>query len=283
MTRFHQATIATFMALACGGCAAQSDAGTGTAPTGAAQAPDLPPEAAAASPDDGSSFARARTLPLGGEVSVSHDTKGDRFFVVAIPEGSDGILSIAAEDTPAGWDPAVTVFDGAEKAIDRIQSSGPSAAARRETSIAASGGHVYYVKAHGRPTTAPYRLRASFIAVDDAFEPNDDLATARPVRAGEPIDVHLFAGHDTNAGVDADFFRIATDGSGTIRIRLENGSRSESQQAFTATVIGLGSASSTPGGDLDATFAVPAGAREVVVGLTGSSSPHASKATFSVY
>lgn len=280
MRRFEEIAVATLLALACGACAAEA------APAAALEPSAVPlfaadGEASSGSEDDGSSIDRARAVPAGEEASVPGDMRGDRFFAVAVPAGSDGVLTLEAEAAPGAAAPAITVLDASGRAVDGFFSD-PPGGARRATSIAASGGRTYFVQARGG---SAFTLRTRFVAVADAFEPNDDVASARPVASGETIDLRLFAGHDTNAGVDVDFFRVVLAGEGTVRIQIGGGGGA---QAFTAKILAegvlpLGEASTPAGADLDATFALPPGARDVVVALTGPSSTRASKATFSVY
>jgi hypothetical protein len=289
MTMLDRAALVTVLALV-GGCAAGTPAGSdeapGDAPTAGAPAAGAPaagdgadapivwPDTAPAATDslDGKSFETAKPLHPGDEAIIPGGV-ATRFFVVRIPRGDDGILKVAFADASESKPSTVTIYDAKRRPVGSGE-------------IAASAGHAYYVEVIGSsPSGSP--IKVTFEPVTDPFEPNDDVAAARPIASGATLDVKVFAGHDTNDGIDTDFFSLDTRGRQAVRIQLANHSGSDAPQWFTVKVIAdgktlLGGAGSPElGGDIDAMFALPPSTARVVFAVTARSSVEASQATFS--
>jgi len=71
----------------------------------------------------------------------------------------------------------------------------------------------------------------------DAFERNDDFPDAKPITAGTPFNLVLFAGVDTNDGTDNDFFTFDIAGDKTkLHLEITNDSPADEAQTHFVTV-----------------------------------------------
>ena len=113
----------------------------------------------------------------------------------------------------------------------------------------ATAGKLYYVEVHNGPSdpTVPYTLEPNFTPVPDTFERNDSFNTAKAAPVGQAFDLFLFAGEETNAGDDKDFFTIdAPAGKTKLRVQIENKSPADAKQTHGVRLYGSNKAQSAP-------------------------------------
>jgi hypothetical protein len=91
--------------------------------------------------------------------------------------------------------------------------------------VAASPGVGYRLAIADAAAAGPYgyQLTASFTAVPDMYEPNDEMAQAAAITVGTPIQAYLFAGASAmNGKLEAfdDYYRVPL-AAGAVTVRLE--------------------------------------------------------------
>jgi hypothetical protein len=232
---------------------AQADAGTdggspdtGSQPDTSADAgtPDTGPHAEASmeagTPEGGSAhtttepnddFPQANAIQVGDAVSGKFSGPDDvDFFVITIPAGNeDGVLTVTV-DKGTGWAAVLDVYDSAKTRFGG--SSADSTTSPFVSSYELTAGAKYYLKVSSNGDGV-YSMTTSFVPVPDAYERNDDFPQAKAAPVGSAFNVYIFAGHDTNAGTDLDYFTLAVPANATkVGVSFTNNSTSQDPQAY---------------------------------------------------
>ncbi|HRU06677.1 MAG TPA: hypothetical protein P5137_12985, partial [Candidatus Brocadiia bacterium] len=173
----------------------------------------------------------AKPIDLAKDVRATLFPNGDHdFYKVDVPAPGRGELRVAVTGAAECLRPGLWIYNAEKKEIARVNAGNPGDDITLTARVAAGGGYYVLVRngdynAGGRwrswssdASAQPYTLRVDFAPVEDAYEPNDSVAAARPVELGKEIKAAIFP-----AG-DHDFYQIdiPSPGLGQLRIVLRD-------------------------------------------------------------
>ena len=226
---FTLLTLASVLGAACGGT-------TNSAASQEAPQTGTPPEAGPADDAGHDAAVLPPPAPAVGDCPVGTST-----LVTGKKEGrSEGPIEWTLESPTACW----FTFDAKPGALGRLEVSVTTDTGQSIVKTTSDGGganaYVYFASNPGQKyrvtlksadSTTPafdYVFETQTHEVADAFEPNDDRATASPIAKGKPIEAFLFAGFmngkfDELAWPD-DWYAVDL-AAGNVKVTLGNTSR----------------------------------------------------------
>jgi hypothetical protein len=197
----------------------------------------------------------AMGVPVSGEVTASADDID--YFRVVTPAAPRDLIALQLDNHSINFAPNIHIYDGDLRLLDW----GDKAAAPGE-SLRATGGpppnSSIYISVTGADSNGGlYVLSVQPLKAFDAWEPNDDIMSARRIAPGEPVQANIMDADDT------DFYSFQSPRRGTITIDIRSGS----QTLIPAVTIynadrrnmGFGPELRSPGLNLEHTIAVEKG------------------------
>ena len=161
-----------------------------------------------------------------------------RFFKVTIPAGPyDGRLKVTINESNNDYEPEVRFFNAAKTQLE-VKWAGDSTTTPMVGEQNVTAGKDYYFRLNQPSESTRVSVRVEFIPAIDAFERNDSFETAKALSSGVTVNVINFAGVDTNAGADVDFFKIEVPAGKTqLKLHIDNKSTAAEAQGFEVRVF----------------------------------------------
>lgn len=141
----------------------------------------------------------------------------DYFRITAPPAPRDLIIVeiIARSKTLA---PVLTTYDFAQRLLEAGPDARQSGAALSRYLSVAPNATIYLVVSGYGTGSGDYTLTVRQLKAFDAYEPNDDIFSAKTITAGTPIEANIMDANDT------DYYSFVAPRSGTVTINVRNGS-----------------------------------------------------------
>ena len=162
----------------------------------------------------------ADLLPLEKVVEGEVQTTGDRdYFVFVVPPAPRDRLELALHNRSQNLKPSLQIYDdtGAVVVGSVVKGMGESAA---YVFGPVPGTKVYLEVSGDKETTGAYSLLVKPLKSFDRYEPNDDMANAKPVPVTDRIRANIMDAEDT------DFYSFVGRRTGSVSIELQAHSKS---------------------------------------------------------
>jgi hypothetical protein len=198
---------------ACGGKTDDNKVAANTVPVRSEPTPGAP-----ATPSDvapGASIESAAALTIGTTVSGEIKTKEhSSFYKVDYAAAQRDLVVIKLLNRSTTLRPSLKLYNAAKSEIDsKIDST---LGANLQTSLVMQPGDTVYVRLLPFSSLGAYELSVTAQMAFDAFEPNDDILSAKPATVGTPIEANVMDGKDD------DFYRFSGATRKTVRVTFEN-------------------------------------------------------------
>jgi hypothetical protein len=174
----------------------------------------------AAEVEPNGAYLTANLISLGvdvaGEISTPDDVDWFRFSAPPVPRD---ILRVEIGRRSATLAPRIAIYDDIGRpAGQSAESSEPGASLN--LLISPKPNTTVYVEVRGtRGSIGAYGLKVTATRSFDRFEPNDDIASARPIEVGQTIDANIMTAEDT------DFYSFVADRTGQLEVTVQGQSR----------------------------------------------------------
>lgn len=167
-------------------------------------------------PNDRPALANLIALDAAVDGEIAAGT-GDRdVFRVDAPPAPRDILAVEVENHAPSLSLGIRVYDSDLRLMDWGRTPQPAGASFTENLSPAPGATLYF-ELYGAPgTSGAYSLKIQPARAYDAFEPDDDIFSAHPLTAGEPVDANIMDSRDT------DFYSFRSPRTGTVTIAIQN-------------------------------------------------------------
>ena len=202
------------------GGAVPAAGGAGGGSGGAGGAPDcsLPETAPNDTLDQATSYAVGDAA--GGCLENGKDKDDYRFTVPANAAG--GYVQLAVTNVGPGAAIRLRIFTASDTAVLFDNPIGTTAQSSFAYFAAAPGAtYVAEVSANVFNGPTSYALRATYTAVDDPYEPNDNRLDAKTITVGTPVSAYLFAGYASQTmGAPDDYYKISL-ADGTVHVGVD--------------------------------------------------------------
>jgi hypothetical protein len=209
-------------------------------------------------PNDDLFHANLIGLDKAVKAAIDNSGEGDIYSFTTPPTYRDWIR-IEIKNQSTTLEPNLELFDSMKTALGSVHNATPGGDTVYEFVGPPAALFSVRVSSYYGQATGVYVIRVTPVRAYDAFEPNDDILSAKEIAAGTAVDASIM---DKD---DVDYFSVPASGDGeralTVRITNRSTTLHPNLVIYDASKSEISSAhNATPGGDLGHAFKVGPGA-----------------------
>jgi hypothetical protein len=176
--------------------------------------PDERPISGGREAEPNNDIPHANVLPLGSAVAAEIADASDSDYYRLSTGPTRDIYRASVKNLSTTLAPAVTIYDAQKNNAGADHRA--TAGADLDFDFAPEANATVYVQVSRYDNVGAYSLTVAPLHRYDAFEPNDDIQSAKPLALGKTIDANIMDAQDR------DFYQITSGAAGNLTVMLKN-------------------------------------------------------------
>ena len=165
---------------------------------------------------DGKTIFTPQSLALGTAAPATVDAAPGRYYKIQSPPAPRDWLSARVENRSTTLRPCIVIYDADRNRVSGDCNGNPSANYALTFRTAPNATYLVQVSGYA-DSVGDFTLTVTPMKSFDAFEPNDEFATAKEIKLSAPV-----SGLNIMDDADLDFFRVVAGSSTSLTASVDN-------------------------------------------------------------